>query len=263
MQIYRIFGLLKRSFILIQRDTHRFLDHIYWPTEYILVWGFTGYWLQQQDMSFQIALVLLTCLVYWIFLEQIHKEIPWNLLDEFWSHNFSNLFSSPLKLTEWVTANMIMGILKGFVILMYCYGIVWLVYGQNVFSIGLMSVLCLANLALFAWALSFFTASCLIFYGQKIQVMTWIMGWFFAPFSGVFYPVDVLPYWAQTISYCLPPTYIFKIIRNLIMDGTFKSSDFLTALLLGIGYFIITATLFKFTFERSKVYGLARLEQYE
>lgn len=260
---YRIRALLKRFLLLAKRDVHRLLDLLYWPLQDILVWGFTGFWLQEKTTSSQVGLILLAGLVYWTFFVQIHKEVPWNLLDELWTFNFTNLFSTPVEIYEWVIAVMIMGMIKGTLILFFCAAIVWFVYGLNVFSLGIVILPMLLSLMIFGWALGFFSASCLVYYGQKVQIITWIMGWFFAPFVGVFYPITVLPRWAQACAYALPPTYIFKVIRSIILENMLQWWYIIIALVLSCFYLMCSIVLFCYAFKVSKQYGLTRLERHE
>lgn len=263
MKCYRITALLKRFLHVAKRDLHRLLDLVYWPIQDILLWGFTGFWLQHKSTTSNVGLLLLSCLVYYIFFVQIHKEVPWNLLDEFWSFNFSNLVSTPLEIGEWLIAVMITGVVKATIVMFICSFVVWMVYSLNIFSIGFILIPLLLSLMIFGWALGFFTSSCLIYYGQKIQILTWIMGWIFAPFVGVFYPVSVLPRWTQMIAHALPPTYVFKTIRSIILEHTFSWTQIILAIMLSIVYFICTLMLFLYAFRASKHYGFSRLERYE
>lgn len=262
IQLYRVNAMLTRFLLQAKRDIHRFVDLFYWPTQDILVWGFTGYWLQK-GQSAQVSLMLLIGLVLWTFMVQVNKEIGWTLVEEFWSDNFVNLMASPLEIGEWMLATMILGVIKAMVVLFYCSFVVWLVYGLNIFSVGLGIIPALGILIIFGWAIGFFTTSITIYYGQKLQVLTWIIGWLFTPFCGVFYPVEVLPPWIQRISYMLPPTYIFSYLRHLVAQQPAPISYLWVGFGLSIAYVLATSTLFKFSFSRSKVLGLARLERYE
>ncbi|MBS0634138.1 MAG: ABC transporter permease [Verrucomicrobia bacterium] len=61
----------------------------------------------------------------------------------------------------------------------------------------------------------------------ETRVEVFLLGGLFAPFSDVFYPVSVLPTWAQHISWCLPTTYIFEGVRIILHKGSFPVEYFL------------------------------------
>jgi ABC-2 type transport system permease protein len=91
-------------------------------------------------------------------------------------------------------------------------------------------------------------------------MLAWMVGFLFAPFSAVFYPVDVLPECEQIISWCLPTTYIFQGMRAILAGDTFPLSYYGISLGLDVIYLILTLLLFRFAFEKSREKGLGRLE---
>ena len=93
-----------------------------------------------------------------------------------------------------------------------------------------------------------------------MEAFAWMIAFIFAPFSAVFYPVDILPAWAQRISWCLPTTYIFEGMRTILSSGTFPAWYFLLSIVLNLVYLFLAYTLFQFMFEKSRAKGLARLE---
>lgn len=262
MGINRIYAILSRLILIGKRDIHRLLDLIYWPTQDILLWGFTGFWVQS-TMNSNLGFIILTNLVLWTYMVQLTKELSWTLVDELWSYNFSNLFASPIKLSEWTIASMIMGILKGIIVLLYCSIIVWFIFKFNILYQNLLFLSSALTLFTFyGWIIGLITASCIIYWGLKIQVLTWILGWITAPLCGLFYPIEVFPQWIQRICYFLPPTYLFKSFRDFIATGNLNKLYLLYGILLSIFYYILVFSLFHFAFNKSKKYGLARLEHH-
>jgi ABC-2 type transport system permease protein len=263
MNFMRMLAVLRRFLLLAKRDVHRVFDLIYWPTQDILLWGYTGYWVQRNNTHSEVGLIFLSGLLLWTFMVQVDKEIPWSLAEEFWSDNFTNLIATPMKISEWMLALMILGILKGICVLLYTIIVTWFVFGINILAIGWFLVPIIIIFTIFGWALGFFTATFLVYYGQKIQVLTWIIGWLFAPFCGVFYPITILPTWMQKVGWALPPTYLFHFIQQKMTHNFVEPELLAIAFGLSLFYFICTTLLYKLSFEASKKYGLARLERYE
>src|SRR5205085_2626803 len=102
MSLGRIVGMILRHLYLFPRTLERWSESIYWPVLDILIWGLTSRWIDSSrgDVP-DIALVLLTAVVYWQVVWRANYEISVNLVEEFWSQNLVNLFSTPLNVWEW------------------------------------------------------------------------------------------------------------------------------------------------------------------
>ena len=260
MSFTRIWAVFMRYFyVSIKLDY--LTDLLYWPTIDILLWGLTSFWLQKQDQSVpNIALVILTGLVFWQIIWRGNYEITVNLLQEFWNRNLVNLFATPLKISEWMSAVMLLGLAKIAISMSFGAFLVYLLYALNVFTIGWAFLPFCFSLALSGWFMGFLSASAIVYWGQRVQTLAWTTAYVFSPFSAVFYPVSALPNWAQQIAYLLPTTYIFEGMRKVLYEGVFSWNYFLTSIGLNILYLFLTATLFKTMFEKSRVKGLSRLE---
>jgi ABC-2 type transport system permease protein len=81
-----------------------------------------------------------------------------------------------------------------------------------------------------------------------------------APFSAVYYPVDVLPPWAQAISSALPMTYVFEGMRKVLRGAPMPLHELLVSFGLNILYLSLTILFFGWMFERSRDRGLGRLD---
>ena len=93
-----------------------------------------------------------------------------------------------------------------------------------------------------------------------MEALAWMIAFVFAPFSAVFYPIEILPEWARTISWCLPTTYIFEGMRKILSEGVFPASYFWISFVLDLLYLSLSFLLFRHMFEKSRTKGLARLE---
>jgi ABC-2 type transport system permease protein len=53
----------------------------------------------------------------------------------------------------------------------------------------------------------------------------------------VYYPVSVLPSWLQVVAWCLPPTYVFEGMRELLLHQTLRLDLMGEAFCLNLGLF--------------------------
>jgi ABC-2 type transport system permease protein len=116
------------------------------------------------------------------------------------------------------------------------------------------------SLLISGWFMGFVGAGVIIYYGSKVQSIAWIAGFALAPFSAVYYPVDVLPGWARAVASALPMTYILEGMRKVLRGGPMPLEDRLVSFALDFLYLGLAITFFAWMFERSREKGLGRLD---
>lgn len=256
----RIIGVFLRYFYVSKKGIHQLSDLFYWPLVDILIWGLTSYWIVKQSHISSLSLALLTGLIFWQIVWRGSIDISVCLLQEFWHRNLVNLFSTPLKISEWIAGMLLLCLGKLVITIGFGSLMVYLLFSLNVFTVGWAFLPFAVSLIIFGWALSFLSSSMIIYWGHKVEMFAWMMAFLFAPFSAVFYPVEVLPDWAQVISWCLPTTYIFEGMRSILAGGAFPVRDFWMSMGLDLVYLAGSFAIFKWMFEKTIEKGLARLE---
>lgn len=260
MSFGRIWAVFLRYFYFFAKLDH-LCDLLFWPVVDIFLWGITVVWVQHEEAGkFPLALVVLTGLVFWQIIWRSNYEVSVNLLQEFWNRNLVNLFSTPLKLSEWIISLMLVGMFKICATISFGALMVWLLYSLNIFSMGWAFLPFTASLILSGWFIGFLSAAIMIYFGQRVQMLAWMTAYFFAPFSAVYYPLSALPEWGQYIAKVLPMTYLFEGMRTILIEGRFSWHFFVMSVLLNLLYLIPTIILFKWLFDKSRDKGLARLE---
>jgi ABC-2 type transport system permease protein len=89
-----------------------------------------------------------------------------------------------------------------------------------------------------------------------------VAAWFLSPFSGAYYPIEVLPVWGQKLSAFLPMSHVFQGMRAYIMHKQDPTPYLKKGYVLGGVYAMLAILLFIYCFNRSKKKGLARLAGY-
>lgn len=253
--------MIVRHLYSYRRNIDRMTDSFYWPLMDIFIWGLTSSWIQKSQTGVpHVVAMLLTALVFWQIIWRGNYEISVNLLDEFWNQNLVNLFSTPLTLSEWIASAIILSIIKMCITITVCVTAVYFFYATNIFTLGWYLIPFVISLLMSGWIMGFLGSSVIIYWGQKVQTVAWTMGFLFAPFSAVYYPLSQLPPWVQRISLWLPTTYIFEGMRTVLATGTLDTSVLTKSLILNVVYLIGAIVLFRYMFEKSRKKGLARLE---
>ncbi len=260
MSWQRILGVFFRYFYVAKKGLHQLSDLFYWPLVDILIWGLTSYWIETQSDITNLPLILMTALIFWQIVWRGSTDISVSLLQEFWHRNLVNLFSTPLKISEWIAGMILLCLCKLVITISFGALVVYLLFSLNVFTVGWAFLPFTVSLIIFGWSLSFLASSLIIYWGQRVEMFAWMVAFIFAPFSAVFYPLSVLPTWAQSISWCLPTTYIFEGMRSILATGQFPTQDYWISMGLNVLYLIFSISVFKHMFEKTREKGLARLE---
>lgn len=260
MKFYRIMAVVKRHLLLTFRRLDRILNVLYWPFLNIVLWGITSAWMQQQSTQPHLVSMILLGLVLWQIVFRVNLETAKGLLEELLCHNVVNLFSTPLTLGEWVVGMMILGGINMLLVITTCSAALWMLYGVNIFVLGWNLIPFMVSLLISGWSIGFFICGLLINYGLKAQDFVYTVGWIFAPFSAIYYPLSILPSTVQVIGKFFPMSYVFESMRSLLEAGTFPARFMLSSFLLNFVYFFLSLLFLWYMFEHSKEKGFARLD---
>ena len=226
MKLHRIRALIVRHLYLYKRSLPRIMEIFYWPFLDLVIWGFiTVYLMRFQGQLPGVVTFFLGALILWDVLFRAQQGITISFLEELWARNLMNLFASPLKPSEFLAATMAMSIFKVAAVSVIMTVAAYLFYSYNVFIIGLALIPFVLNLILTGWIIGVLTTSLIMRFGQEAEVLAWSMVFLFQPISCVFYPLEVLPPWLQTIAWANPATHIFEGMRAVVAQSSFPAQS--------------------------------------
>ena len=257
----RIYAMLCRYTYLQRRSLPRTLNMFFWPVMELLVWGYVTLYLQRAATSIAGVIVfLIGAMIFWDLLYRSQQAVSLGVMEEVWTRNFINTLITPLRLWEWMVATFLYGLLKGLVVtVLLAMLAVWL-YHFELWRLGWWLGLFAFEVLIFGWAVGLMTAGLLFRYGYAAEALIWGIPFLIQPFSAVFYPLSVLPSWAQTIARCLPSTYVFEGMRSVIQQHTLQWSQLGAATGLNALYLLLGALAFRALFIASRASGrLARI----
>ncbi len=262
MKFHRINALLLRHLYLYKRSFPRIMDIVYWPVMEILVWGFLSLYIDKLHIAgFNAITVLLGAVVFWDFLNQSQKAVSIAFLEEIWEKNLLNIFVTPLRLSEFLTATVLVGVVRIFLVGVVLGTLSYLFYHFNIFALGIFLVPFVLNLFAFGWVLGIFTSAIILRFGTSAQILAFGFIMIIQPFSAVFYPVSALPHFLQAFSYLLPSTYVFEGMRSVLATGAVPLHVLIGALVTNAVYLALVLFFFVRMFAYVKREGkLLKLE---
>jgi ABC-2 type transport system permease protein len=251
-----MFALMLRHIYLIKSSLPRILDLIYWPTIQIILWGFISkFFTLHSDYYNHTVGIILSAAILYDFL--FRSSISFNMLflEEIWSRNFTNLFVSPLKVSEIITALTLTALLRTLIGIVPAILVASPFFGVSLFDLGPPLFLLLLSLYFFGITLGLLVTSGLLRYGPAFENIAWSSLFLLAPLGCVYYPLSILPEWLQVLTKILPLVYIFEEVRSILLNNVVNYSNIVIALELNLIYFVGAVIIFYLAFYGARKKG--------
>ncbi|OGG13635.1 hypothetical protein A2773_06190 [Candidatus Gottesmanbacteria bacterium RIFCSPHIGHO2_01_FULL_39_10] len=251
----RIIGVIVRHLYVWPKNLGRFTDSFFWPVINLFVWGYVGLYFNGQIGGVNYVSAFLTGYLLWMFLQRSQEEISIGLLEDLWNRNFINIFATPITIWEYLIGLMITGIFK----LTLAFGLLSVVafifFKFNIYTLGIYLLPFILSLLLTGWWLGLIINGTIIRLGYDAEALGWTVVFILMPFSGVYYPLSILPSWMQSISSILPSSYVFEGMRNLVLNGFFDLKAFAISMILNAVYIALALFFYKKMFDVAKEKG--------
>ena len=234
----RVGAMMLRYWYLLRSSWPRLLDLVYWPTVQMLTWGFLQYYIAHNAGFFARAGgTFIGAVLLWDILFRGQLGFSMSFLEEMWSRNLGNLMMSPLRPFEFITALMVMSVVRLSIGAVPVTLLAIAFFGFNLYALGLALVAFFFNLMLTSWAVGIFVSGLILRNGMGAENFAWSIMFLFMPLTCVYYPVTTLPAWLQAVAWMLPPTYVFEGMRALLIEKVFRPDLMLDALGLNVVFF--------------------------
>jgi len=257
MSATRILALFQRYVFLHRRSLIRMFDIGFWPVMDLLIWGFMTRYLQQvvSTPRAQVVVFLIGAIIAWDIHYRGQQAVTISLMEEIWTRNITNLLVAPVRLWEWVTASFLYAFLKVAVVTLILAGLAKALYAFDLARGGWAFLPLAGSLLLFGWSIGLTTAGLLLRYGYAAEALIWGIPFLLQPFSCVFYPLESLPRWAQSIAGLLPSTYAFEGLRRTFQGQAVSPTMWLGVIGLNVLYLTLGVVLFVWMFRRARADG--------
>jgi len=244
----------------MKHSLNRWSDMIYWPILDLLIWGLTIKYMTALSSNPQKMIIsFIAGMLLWTFVWRGQYEISVSILEDLWSRNLINLFVSPLTFWEFISAFIIIGILKAGIGFVIASGVAFALYKVNMFVLGFYLVPFAVLLFMTGWWVGFFVGGLILRYGTKVEQFAWSMVYLVSPFSAIYYPLSILPNWAQTVAWFVPTSYIFEGAREVIEKGILDPKKILICFLLNAFYMVLAILFMRKSFDKILQKGLVKV----
>lgn len=256
----RALTMAKRNLLQFKRDPAKLTYIFYCSFLDIILWGYSGSWVQKDSTNDVVGISLLMGVIFWQFVIRSNFDISLGVIEEVWSHNITNLFSTPLNTYEWLAGLLMVSVVMCSVLLIFCHLVTFYIYKISIFAIfGWTLPIFILLLYLMGTSFGLLAGALILIGGARFQYLVYMIGWGFAPLGGIFYPITVLPKWVQLFASWFPMMYIFEGARKYIETNELDCHLINKSLGLNIIYVVISSIIFMTTFRYSQKRGLSRL----
>lgn len=260
MKFYRIWGIILRYLFAVRRSGDRLADVFYWPAMDLFLWGLTGSYFTSLAPNYpQVLMIITSGIVFWIITWRGQSDVTIGILEELWSRNLINLFGSPIKFSEWIIAVMTIGVIKMCASFSFAAGVAFLLYKTNIFIYGFYIIPFMLLLIMSGWWVGFLICGLIFKYGTRVQNLAWSAIMVLAPFTAIYYPISVLPNWAQKVSALIPMSYVFEGIREVIGSGHVDPKKLAACFVLNLIYLILSMAFLRRSYQKILEKGLLSL----
>lgn len=252
----RISALLLRYLYLLRSSWPRIIEIAYWPTMQLIIWGFVTKYFSDVRPELSAAGVLISAVLIWDSLFRSHVSYTLSFLEELWSRNLANLFVAPLRPWELIASLASISMLRTLIGIVPATILAIPFFGVSVFDMGFPLLAFFMNLVLCGWAISLVVTGILIRYGLGAESLTWVLPFLIAPVSCIYYPIETLPPWLQTIASGVSTSYVFEGMRALLLQNELRLDLLAWAFSLNLLYIVIGFFCFMVAFRSARRHGL-------
>ena len=256
-----VWAVVLRHMRMLRRDANFLLGCLYWPLLDIIIWGFLGAWIQQSHVAqfHNYKVTALLGVLLWQIMGRGCNYMAISFAEELWSNNIVNLFTLPIAIIEWMIGIILFTTIMLCITSSFCMLFIYLLYDVSLWQIiSTFLIFCPPLFFCCLW-IGFTCLQIFTLLGKRGLELGFVIGWFLMPFSGAYYPVDVLPAWGQKLSALLPMSYLFQGMRGYVMQQQDPTPYLIKGYVLSIVYAACAMVIFVYCFNHSKKKGLARL----
>ena len=254
-KIGRIKAIILRHMRVWVVNWSRLSDSLYWPPLALILWGYVSVFLADQGGSPNLLIVFLAGFIFWNIMQRSQEEMCMGFMEDLWNRNFTNIFATPISLWEYLIAITIVGLIKLTFSTILVALIAVIVFQFNLLTIGIYLIPFIFSLMIVGWWVGFIINGLVFRFGYDVEALSWTLIFILQPFSGVFYPIRVLPGWMQIISRFIPSTYIFEGLRMLVFKGEVDGRLIFMSYVLNAIYFSLSILFFKKMFDIARDKG--------
>lgn len=259
MSFDRIKVILLYSWYHLTHSMETWIDLFWFTTIEVIVFGSLAVYLGRLDQLQSIYIII--GLLLWEIVRIVQYGVSIGLLWDIWSRCLSSLFTTPLRVGEFLIAQILAGLAKTLMVLFFVSIICALFFKISILQLDWYLVIYCVELMAFSVAAGLLISAMIFRFGTDIQSLAWGLIFLVQPISALFYPVAVLPAEIRWVAFLSPITFVMESVRSQLSTGQVLWNYLGFSTLLNIFYLLLSLMVINKTLSWSKKTGaFARLE---
>ena len=227
-----------------------------YPLISILSIGILAYFVITKGSPPETMLFILVGVIVWDVYGVAERAISYGITLDIWGNCLKHTFTGGSSFMGFIIGNSLFGLFSSVSVFLIMGAICIGLFGFNVFAAGLFLVN-LFFVFLFATSFGLIIDAFMLTKGDKYMSLIWITPGLIMIFSGIYYPIEILPLPVQMFSLAMPTTHSLISLRaSLGFSPGLAIPALLTGAALSIAYLAFGLLLFKWAIKRSKVTGI-------
>ena len=207
----RTWAFAHRNLIMARRNVFFLFELTFWPGVAMLSHGLLTRFL---ELTPQMTAFILAGTVALSTVQVCQLDVAYAVLFDIWSKSMKHQFLAPVSIRHLAVGAWLVGVGRGLVVFALMAAIGSSAFGFDFLGAGPASLaVFLAGCFLSSLIIGLFVCALVILYGTRAESSAWAAVNFLVMLAGIYYPVSVLPGWAQTASAFIPLTYFLDAFR--------------------------------------------------
>lgn len=209
-QLIRIYAFAYRNYIFAVRNFFTFVEMLFWPVIGILSIGLMSGFL---SLNGNMKSFLLTGAIMAGVFQTSQLDVAYGFLYDVWSKSVKQTFIAPVKNIDYILGSWIIGTVRGIITFFMLAGLAVVFFKFTLPGTAALWF-CLAGVYLTAMISGMITIFFIFMFGQRIDIIAWMMSAIMMLLCGIYYPVTYLPAGISKMAQFIPLTYFLEYFRT-------------------------------------------------
>lgn len=240
-----------KNWTISKRNVFTLFEIFFWPMVSLLSIGLLTRFLRVGEGMVSFLIVGAIALT---ILQVAQIDVAYVLLFDMWSKSIKNTFISPVDSYHLIFGALLFGVTRGSIVFAILAIVSRYFFGFNFLEGGILPVIIfLAGVFAMAAVIGITVCISILTFGQKADVAAWSLSGLILLICGIYYPIEVLPYWLQVLARCIPLTYFLEYYRSIFIPGP---HNLVVGVVLAALYLMMGLILFDRSIERARRTGI-------
>src|SRR5437870_10178576 len=194
-----------RNLLMATRNVFFFFELLFWPIVGVVSIGLMTRFLELRSEA--TAFVLLGTIALSV-VQVCQLDVAYAVLFDIWSKSMKHQFLTPIGIRHLAIGSWIVGVARGVTVFLLMAMIGTWAFRFDFVGAGPGSLaLFLMGCFLCSLIIGLLVCSLVLLFGTRAETSAWAAVNFVVMLSGIYYPITVLPCWAQGVAAGIPLTY--------------------------------------------------------